>query len=328
MRASTNRNWIETHVHAAVNAANAAAGRVVYDDTAELRSETRKFIRTLPELMFDGGWDAHGLTPLANGLFSIRTRRLRPYAPEDRATWRMTIDYDPEISFDNGKTLIADMFTSHADGAAYVLFLQQVLYVALFMGGRRIGRALRRALYFVGPKWSGKSTFIDMLRGAVGEGNYSATPLDALTDRSEARFALASVIPYRFWLANEATQETTSLPAAQIKGVFAEDMLSSDVKNSRRRIEGRFLGVAAFSSNVGPRTRDQADGFADRFNVVNCRETFSEEKPVGVALKAQQAGYADLARFVLDTEGPGLLNWALEASYIEARTITISLTPW
>ncbi|MDR3474178.1 MAG: hypothetical protein P4M09_21225 [Devosia sp.] len=312
--------WIEAHIHDAAAAANAASNRTVYDDTNELRAETRRFIRTMPSLQYNSDWDSHGLIPLANGLFDPKARTLAPYTPEARATWRMAVGYDSSVGFERGKQALADLFASYADQAAYVKFIQQVLYVALFMHGRRIGRALRRALYLVGPKWSGKSVLVDLLQYAVGEGNHASTALDALTDRSEARFALGSVITRRFWLVNEATQEATVLPAAPIKSVFAEDMMSSDVKNARNRIEARFLGMGVFSSNTGPRTRDSADGFADRFNIVLCRETFDEERPRGVALMAKEAGYADMARYLLDVEGPGLLNWALEARYMEDRT--------
>ena len=280
-----------------------------YDETAKLRTETRRYIRVMPDLQFRGDWDSHGLVPLANGLFDPDTRSLTPYAPQHRATYRFAADYDPGVAFTNGQQMIRDLFRSYgpeADG--YVLLIQQVFYVALMCCGKTVGRQLRRCLYLQGLANSGKSQITNLIRSAIGKNHCSAVRLDDL----DQQFAVEGILRSAAWIVDEAANERTRIDAATLKALLAEDRVRGDRKN-RAPIEKSFLGAAIFNSNSYPRTLDTGSGFSDRVMVVSCPETFNNEAPTGVAALAHKAGYATPAEFIAATELAGLVNWVLQA---------------
>jgi phage/plasmid-associated DNA primase len=284
-----------------------------FNDDKRLRGEVRAFICTMPELRYDGEWDAHGLTPLANGLFDAETRALSPYAAESRATFRFKAAFDVDAGFANGERMIRDLFEAYGEEAdRYVWLIQQFAYVAIFKVGHKIGRQLRRCLYLLGEANSGKSQMLDLLRRVIGEEFSSSTTLDELSDQAQRRFALQSLMDKAIWAADEAASERTKIDAARLKAILAEDIVKTDAKGAKA-IERRFLAATVFSSNSFPQTLDKASGFADRFMLVRCPASFDNENPRGVALLAKTAGFNSPADFVAATELSGFLNWALGA---------------
>lgn len=316
--------YIETEIHGTIKDANAIAadaadedGRetsAVFDEDAKLRTETRRYICTMPELRFTGEWDSHGLVPLANGLFDPATRTLTPFTPESRATYRFKAPYDAEAKFENGRKMIFDLFEPHGaiEAEKYVRLVQQFSYVAIFKAGKQVGRQLRRCLYFLGEQNSGKSQMVKLLRLAIGSEYSSATTLDELSDPAQRRFSLEALMNKILWAADEVASEKTKIDGARVKALLAEDPVKTDAKG-KAAIEKQFLGAAVFSSNSYPRTLDSASGFSDRFMLVRCPAHFDNERPRGVALIAKQHGFSSPADFVAATELAGLVNWALEA---------------
>ena len=314
-------NWLETRIHDAVRVTNAVVNS---DDTreegnafaedAKLRTETCKYLCTMPELHFNGEFDAHGLTPLANGLFDPSTRTLTPYTPEHRATYRFAASYDPAATFVHGKQMLADMFMPYGaeKSGEYVRLIQQFAYVAIFKSGQRVGRRLRRCLYFHGPKFSGKSQMIELLSRAIGPERCSRTTLVQLGSKDEGRFALETMMDKAAWIADEVADEHTKIPAGIVKALWAEDEIKADRKG-KQAIQKRFLGSTALSSNNLPRTLDTASGFADRFMLIYCPAQFSEKDLTGVAKIARERGFTEPVELVAATELSGFLNWALEA---------------
>lgn len=320
-------NWLETLIHETVDSANEEVRRLaeeldgdprevrdVFPDDSRLRSEARKYLRTMPVLHYRGEWDAHGLTPLANGLFDPATKALTPYTPEARATYRFAAGFDAAGTFVNGKQMIADLFEPYGEEAAkYSWMIQQFCYVAIFKTGKRIGRQLRRCLYLLGEQDSGKSQMLDLLRSVIGPEFSDSTTLDAISDPSEGRFAVQTLLNEKIlWAADEAAGERTKINAPRLKALLAEDIVKTDNKGVKAT-EKRFLGSTIFSSNSFPQTLDKASGFADRFMLVRCPAAFDKDNPRGVALLARQAGFSDPSVFIEATELPGFLNWALEA---------------
>lgn len=137
-----------------------------------LRSESRRAIESMVEMAapfaparpadFDTDpW----LLNCANGTLDLRTGQLRPHNRADRITRITPVEYDPD-AWQPGSPSLFNRFLAEATGgdADLAVFLQRVAGYAL------TGDTSEEKLFFVyGPAGSGKSTFVEALRAALGE---------------------------------------------------------------------------------------------------------------------------------------------------------------
>ena len=218
---------------------------------------------------------------LGNGTLEVSTRTFREHRPEDYATLALPYDYDPEAD--------CEVFEAVLRKAApdAVGFLQEFAGYCLTPD-----TSLETALWFKGPRGSGKSTviegFVAMLgdkHGVLGLGEIESSP-----------FAL-SRIPGKTLLVS------TEQPSSYLRSTHVIDALISgeSIIMDRKHRDAEEVTPTAkivWAMNEAPRIANTTSGIFRRVKIVEFPALKGERDP---AVKEW-----------VKAEGPGILNWALE----------------
>jgi len=218
---------------------------------------------------------------LGNGTLEVSTRTFREHRPEDYATLALPYDYDPEAD--------CEVFEAVLRKAApdAVGFLQEFAGYCLTPD-----TSLETALWFKGPRGSGKSTviegFVAMLgdkHGVLGLGEIESSP-----------FAL-SRIPGKTLLVS------TEQPSSYLRSTHVIDALISgeSIIMDRKHRDAEEVTPTAkivWAMNEAPRIANTTSGIFRRVKIVEFPALKGKRDP---AVK-------EWVKF----EGPGILNWALE----------------
>ena len=163
-----------------------------------------------------------------------------------------------------------------------------------------LGNPYKVGFYWYGGKDTGKSTLQAILRGLLGAENVASVPLQ---DFGKIRFASQQ-------LDGRYANLFPDLPDQSLRSVGVLKMLlgNVDLMNVEQKFRDAYHIVNRcklfFSSNVFPRVEaedEDADAFYRRWILTTFR--------VEIPLAEQDPGLADR---LVETEGPAILNWALE----------------
>lgn len=227
-------------------------------------------------------WDADpNLLVCANGTLEIDSRTLREHRPEDYATGALPYEYDPEAK--------ADVFLEvlHEAIPKCLEFLQEFAGYSL-----TTDTSLETALWFVGPRGSGKSTVIEGLQAMLGPRH----GILGLAEIESSTFAL-SKIPGKTLLTS------TEQPASYLKSTHVVDSLISGepLMIDRKYRDAEIYAPVAkviWAMNDKPRIGNTTSGIFRRVKVVEFPKLKREPNP-----KVKEA---------IKGEGAGILNWALD----------------
>lgn len=227
-------------------------------------------------------WDADpDVVVCANGTLELSTRTLREHRKEDFATSALPYDYDPEASPD---VFLAVLQKALPDAME---FLQEFTGYSLTPD-----TSLETALWFKGPRGSGKSTVIEGLTAMLGERH----GILGLAEIESSPFALAK-IPGKTLLTS------TEQPASYLKSTHVIDALISGeplMVDRKYREAERVVPVAKviWAMNDLPRVANTTSGIFRRVKVLEFPKLEGKAVPeVKEEVKA---------------EGAGILNWALD----------------
>lgn len=201
----------------------------------------------------------------ANGVYDLKTGSLMPFSPEFVITNKVPWEYDPTIWSE-----LADR-TLHkfacGDQGIYDLLEEVIGY--LFY--RR--NELRKSFILLGDKANGKSTYLDMLKTLLGDGNTSALDLSELGER----FKTAELFGKLANVGDDIGDEFIANPA-----IFKK-LVSGDRVNAERKGQDPFdfssYAKLLFSANSMPRIRDKTGAVLDRIVLVPFKATFTKEDP-------------------------------------------------
>ena len=227
-------------------------------------------------------WDADpDIHVLGNGTLEVSTRTFREHRPEDYATLALPYDYDPEADCEVFKAVLRKA----APDA--VGFLQEFAGYCLTPD-----TSFETALWFKGPRGSGKSTVIEGLvamlgdkHGVLGLGEIESSP-----------FAL-SRIPGKTLLVS------TEQPSSYLRSTHVIDALISgeSIIMDRKHRDAEEVTPTAkivWAMNEAPRIANTTSGIFRRVKIVEFPALKGKRNP---AVKEW-----------VKAEGPGILNWALE----------------
>ena len=227
-------------------------------------------------------WDADpDIHVLGNGTLEVSTRTFREHRPEDYATLALPYEYDPEADCEVFKAVLRKA----APDA--VGFLQEFAGYCLTPD-----TSLETALWFKGPRGSGKSTVIEGLvamlgdkHGVLGLGEIESSP-----------FAL-SRIPGKTLLVS------TEQPSSYLRSTHVIDALISgeSIIMDRKHRDAEEVTPTAkivWAMNEAPRIANTTSGIFRRVKIVEFPALKGKRDP---AVKEW-----------VKAEGPGILNWALE----------------
>jgi putative DNA primase/helicase len=193
------------------------------------------------------------LINLSNGLLDWRTRTLHDHRPDHVSTVQLPIAWDNMATCPQIDSFLAFAAPGMAD------FIFEILGLLLIPETR-----FRKAILLLGQTGTGKSTFLDLIKAMLGDGNYSAIPLQALSDD---RFKVAELYGK---LANICSD--IDYRASKSSGTFKQIVGGTDTIVGERKFEHPFHFVPTsrllFSANTAPASSDQTDAYFVRWLVL------------------------------------------------------------
>lgn len=201
----------------------------------------------------------------ANGVYDLKTGSLVPFSPEFVITNKIPWEYDPTIWSELADKTLRRLACD--DQGIYDLLEEVIGY--LFY--RR--NELRKSFILLGDKANGKSTYLDMLKTLLGDGNTSALDLSELGER----FKTAELFGKLANVGDDIGDEFIANPA-----VFKK-LVSGDRVNAERKGQDPFdfssYAKLLFSANSMPRIRDKTGAVLDRIVLVPFKAQFSKDDP-------------------------------------------------
>ena len=199
----------------------------------------------------------------ANGVYDLKMGSLVPFSPEFVITNKIPWEYDPTIWSEFADKTLRRLACD--DQGIYDLLEEVIGY--LFY--RR--NELRKSFILLGDKANGKSTYLDMLKTLLGDGNTSALDLSELGER----FKTAELFGKLANVGDDIGDEFIANPA-----VFKK-LVSGDRVNAERKGQDPFdfssYAKLLFSANSMPRIRDKTGAVLDRIVLVPFKATFSKD---------------------------------------------------
>lgn len=292
------RRWLDVELEK-------GARNLKMKSTAKLINEARLWIMRNPDLYRDEvAWDAHGKIPTRSGLVDPDTLAVEAPRLEHYATWRIECEYKPGATCAAWERMLGDTFGDRDDGlrAATIETLQETVGMSLVDVKPK---SLTKAVVLIGGSDSGKTTVLDVVGGLQSDRPIS-TPLDGLG----GTHGLMEFTRRAPWVLHEAFDQSKWHFSALVKSILTGDPVQINIKNGPL-VTQRVRAPVFWGTNHPPQFREATKAIVNRLVVIPCRQTFRESSPVGVAVDARRHGFADPAAYVLATEKPGLLNWAI-----------------
>jgi hypothetical protein len=173
-------------------------------------------------------------------------------------------------------------------------------------------KALAQAVIFQGGSNAGKSDMLNVMAGLFGPRSISVDL--ASLEGAHGLMPFTQRLP---WVLHEAFDQSKWHFSSAVKALVTGEPVQINIKNGP--MLSRCFGAPIFwGTNNPPQFREATEAITNRIIVIECRRRFSEDSPVGVAVRALASGHARPSDVVLATEMPGVLAWAVEG-LIRAR---------
>jgi hypothetical protein len=273
--------------------------------TIKLVAEVRAWLMRNPDIGRDDiKWDDHGKIAVKGGLIDPITLVFQKAKPEHHVTARINCDYDANAQCPVWLEMLEATFADRDDKerTGTIDLIQEVVGCATIEDK---SKALSRALIFHGISNTGKTDLIKTISGLLTD-NPIATPLEGL----EGTHGLMEFTRNAPWVLHEAFDKQKWHFSATVKSILSGDPVQINIKNGAL-ITRRIRQSIFWGTNIPPQFKEATRAIINRMVVVNCFTVFEPDAPIGVALKARAAGYAEPSDLILASEKPGLLNWAL-----------------
>nr|WP_249815685.1 MULTISPECIES: DNA primase family protein [unclassified Bradyrhizobium] len=272
---------------------------------SKLINETRNWIERQPELWRDGDlpWDQHGKIPTRSGLIDPKSGALEPARPDHFCTWRVEVDYDPEARCPWWQTMLADMFGDRADHErdALVGVVQELVGCSLI---DKKPRALSKACVFWGIENRAKSGVLDVVTGLFGN-----NPIGAGIGNIEGTHGLMPFQRRAPWVLHEAFGGQWHF-SATVKSIITQEPVMINIKNGPMPTQ-IVRSPIFWATNFQPQFKEATKAIVSRMIVIEVTRAFVEAAPIGAAAEAIRRGFSKPGEFVVATELPGVLNWAI-----------------
>ncbi len=238
--------------------------------------------------------NSHGLFNCANGTLGLDTGTLREHQPSDLLTKAGLPNYDPDAKCPGWLKFIADVTGGNTELAA---FLQRAAGYTL-----STETCEHTAFLPYGPGGTGKSTFLNVLKGILGDYAKTADPEMFMAKKGDSGqpFDLAGFEGVRALLAAE-TEEGKRLATAKLKRMTGQDSVRA-CRKFRDSYEFVPVWKVWLAFNDRPRAGAGDDAWWDRARLI----------PFTVKFRGTDGEVKDLAAKLLAEESSGILNWMLE----------------
>lgn len=237
---------------------------------------------------------------LRNGMLDIRNRKLLLHNKKFFSRSQIPIKYEPDAECSRFDQFLEEVFKDDAEKSKTLQeFSGYCLYPGIF---------IHKCLFLIGSGSNGKSIFLNTLCKIVGFDNVSAIELYQF----DKQFIIGTL---RDKLLNCCSEIETQkkVNTGVFKQAVGGDLIQGDAKN-KPPFTFRPIAKHIFSMNEIPTITDKTHGFARRLIVVTFNQRFEGEN-------------ADpLLEQKIESELPGILNWALEglSQVISNNSITVT----
>jgi phage/plasmid-associated DNA primase len=292
----TDGSWLNVRVEGACVGMGLKSG-------TKIVNEARNWILRHPELWRETiPWDQHGKIPTRSGLIDPKSGELEPARPDHFCTWRIECDYDPDAKCPWWETMIADMFGDREpdERDALVGVVQELMGAALI---DKKSRALSKACVFHGPENRAKSGVLDVVSGLFGH------PISAPIGSVESTHGLMPFVRRAPWILHEAFGGQW-LFASVVKAIITGEPVQINIKNGPMLTQV-VRSPIFWATNHGPQFKEATRAIVDRMVVIEVTRQFDPSNPVGTAAEAIKRGFSKPGEFIVATELPGVLNWAI-----------------
>jgi putative DNA primase/helicase len=226
---------------------------------------------------------------MANGIFDIERREMRPHTPRYFNTWSLPFEYDPEARCPQWMEFLEDVFEGDPES---IRTLRQ--FMGYFISGRV---DLEKILALIGPSRSGKGTIADMIEALMGPSSVESFTLKHLA----GEFGLQNLVGKSVMVAadSRAALKAEDMQSAieRLLSLSANDKVIINRKN-KMPLSMR-LGVRpVIMSNELPAFMDSSNAINQRMVMLKMRKSYVGREDN--TLKAR-----------LMKEVQGVFNWAL-----------------
>ena len=175
-------------------------------------------------------------------------------------------------------------------------------HLQLYLGQCLIGVNLSQTfLLLIGTPGGGKSTLVNVIEGIVGRYNCTELRLEHMT----GRFEISRTNGKTLLTGKDVNSEFMSGPGAgKLKTLTGADTMTAELKNSNEMfdIEGCFNIIITSNSNLRIKFDGDIEAWNRRVMIIKYEKSKTDKVIVNFAEK------------LLNEEGAGILNWALEGA--------------
>ena len=282
-------DWLDTRIRSACEDLGVTP-------TQRIASEVRHSLKTRRSKT-SVAWDSHGHLATRSGLVHD-DGTVEVIQPSHLVTKQVSVAFDPAATCPQWEASLLEC----AGSQRVADMVQEVAGAALYLDKPK---SMTRALVLVGPSNSGKTTVAEVLAGLASD-----RVLSPSLDMIESPHGTMPFLRDDPWLLDEAFEVGRWHMSARVKQLLSSDTLPINVKNGPV-VTRRYRGPVFWTTNYPPQFREITSAIANRVLIVEFNRVFDPEDVTGVWGAAYKAGSGRLSSYFLETEGPGILNWAL-----------------
>lgn len=254
----------------------------------------------------DVEWSGGSLLICQNGVLHVESGNWSDHSPRHYARRKIGAEYKPGIPAPKFLHLVGSMFADRGVNAGpFIKVIQQWMGAAL--ATQQLNREERKALILVGPSRTGKTELSRIIRLLIGDP--VATP--SVAEISE-RFGLSSLYECSAWIRDDAINEGDDLDPQRFKTIVTGEPIDIERKH-KPAVPGVELSIPVLlTTNSLPKARDRSDAIFNRSLVLEMTNIVTESDAHKLRQEAKVPRGLTLGQHIFATEGPGILNWALE----------------
>lgn len=251
-------------------------------------------------------WASSDLIVCRNGVLEVESRKFHPHGPHWYARRKIGVEYDPAATCPKFCHFVTSLFSDRqTDADAYGNVIKA--WMGSAMAVSHLSREERKALILVGPSRTGKTELSRIIRLLIGDP--IATP--SVAEISE-RFGLSSLYDAAAWIRDDAINEGDDLDPQRFKTIVTGEPIDIERKH-RPAISGVELALPVLlTTNALPKARDKSDAIFNRAIVLEMTNEVSEQAAHQARTRMGVPRGVTLGQHIMASEGPGILNWALE----------------
>jgi len=227
--------------------------------SSQLGNEVTEFITVAaPDLWSEPSQETLNLK---NGLLGIKHRQLRPHSPDFLSSIQLPVSFDPQAECPVWDAITGEIFPEDCVEARTAFEIAAMLLVP------RLG--IDRTVLLLGGGGNGKSAYLTALTALLGESNVSNVTLQHLeADKFSVVRLLGRLANIAADLPAEHLESTSTF-----KTITGRDRIAAQYK-FKPMFEFTPLARLLFSANSPPRSKDDSEGFFDRWLVINFERKF------------------------------------------------------